>query len=397
MRIAYLLGSLNRGGTETLLLDVFRNAVSNKLDVLGIYRKSGIFENEFQEIGLPIYKVPTGKNPIGYILQLRKLLLKNNIAIAHAQQPIDALFAWLACLGTSVKVLLTLHGYDFSENKLGNLILRFMIQRTDSNIYVSDTQRQYYQEKYHLSPDKQKVVFNGVSFNKLDGFHARNAASSDTPGNNSPTLRNELQLPPTTLLLGAVGNFNDVRDQITTCSFLKMLFEQKVNFHFVFVGKRIENTAWLYDNCYEFCKTNGLSDSVSFLGVRNDVPMILNELDAFVYATNHDTFGIAVVEAMAVGIPVFVNDWGVMSEITENGKYATLYKTKDEHDLLQQFMLFLQNKQVYKDKARQASLFVIERYSIEKHIEAWKEVYNKMIYTDNEDRLTQIEENDFHR
>ena len=378
MRIAYLLGSLNRGGTETLLLDVFRNAVSNKLDVLGINRKSGVLETEFQEIGLPIYKVSIGKTPIDYILRLRKLLLKNNIAIAHAQQPIDALFAWLACLGCQIKVMLTHHGYDFSENKSGNLILRLIIRQTATNIYVSDTQRQYYQDKYHLNPDKQKVVYNGIAFDKLDGYYARNATKNLTPDNNSLTLRNELQLPPTTLLIGAVGNFNNVRDQLTTCRFLKLLNDEKIDFHFAFVGKRIEREPQLYDDCLNYCSENGLTKKVSFLGSRNDVPEILQQLDAFIYSTDHDTFGIALVEAMAVGIPVFVNDWGVMSEITDNGKYATLYKTKDEGDLLQQFMLFLQNKQFYQDRARLASLFVRERYSIEKHIEVLKEVYEPL-------------------
>jgi len=84
-----------------------------------------------------------------------------------------------------------------------------------------------------------------------------------------------------------------------------------------------------------------------------------------------------VVEAMAVGIPVFVNDWEVMTEITENGKYVTLYKSNDEVDLLQQFMVFLQDRETYKDKAREAACFVSEKYSIEKHIENLKHVYSR--------------------
>ena len=382
MRIAYMLGSLNRGGTETLLLDVFRNAGKKKLDAIGLFRKSGVLESDFRESGLVMIKVTPGKWPMGYILRLRKLLLKNNVTIAHAQQPIDALYAWIACIRTKTKIIQTLHGYDFSENKLGNLILRFMIQRTDSNIYVSDTQRQYYQEKYHLNPDKQKVVYNGIAFDKLDGLDTLSTTKSITSDTNKSTLRNELQLHFNTLLIGAVGNFNNVRDQLTTCRFLKLLNDQKIDFHFVFVGKRIERESLLYDDCLNYCSENGLYGKVTFLGSRNDVPEILQQLDAFIYSTNHDTFGIALVEAMAVGIPVFVNDWGVMLEITENGKYATIYKTKDEDDLLQQFMLFLQNKQVYQDKARQASLFVRERYSIEKHIEALKEVYERLTISD---------------
>jgi glycosyltransferase involved in cell wall biosynthesis len=102
--------------------------------------------------------------------------------------------------------------------------------------------------------------------------------------------------------------------------------------------------------------------------MRTDVPHILAQSDAFVYATDYDTFGIAVAEAMATGIPVFVNDWEVMSEITEQGKYATLYKTKDEKDLLGKFMLFLASKNDYISKAQLAQQFVRSSYSIEQHI-----------------------------
>jgi len=377
MCITFLLGSLNRGGTETLLLDVFRCAARNNLNALGIYRKSGELETDFRESGLPIYKVIPRKNPIGYILRLRKLLLKNNVIIAHAQQPIDAWYALLACLRTEMKVILTLHGYDFSENKFGNLILRFIIHRTDTNIFVSDTQRQYYQKKYHLNPGKQKVVYNGISFDKLDGLDYRIATERHTPTNNVPTLRNELQLPTSSFLLGAVGNFNEVRDQMVICRFLKLLHEQNVDFRFVFVGKRTDSAPQIYDDCVRFCEQNKLSERVSFLGSRNDVPSILHQLDAFLYSSHHDTFGIAVVEAMAVGIPVFANDWDVMKEITGNGKYATVYKTRDEYDLLREFMLFLQNKALYQAKANEAALFVRERYSIEKHIDELKKVYYK--------------------
>lgn len=71
---------------------------------------------------------------------------------------------------------------------------------------------------------------------------------------------------------------------------------------------------------------------MGFLGLWDDVPSLLATMDAFVYATRHDSFGIAVVEAMASRVPTFVNDWGVMNELTKGGRYATLYKTDDIED-----------------------------------------------------------------
>lgn len=379
MLIAYLFGSLQRGGTETLLLDVFRNASKNNLKAIGIYRKPGLLETDFLKSGIPFHKLPARRNLPCYLWQLRSLLKANGVDIAHAQQPIDALYAWLACIGTGIRVVHTFHGYDFDGSSMAKGILSFIIHRTALNIYVSETQRDYYCRKYGLDAAKQVVVYNGISFDKLDlpinqltKSHRFNNLSNASISN----LREELHLSADTILLGAIGNFNAVRDQFTICRFLKLLHDQDVDFHFVFAGKRIEAMGYLYDQCTEYIRQNGLEHRVTFLGSRNDVPLILKQLDAFIYSTDHDTFGIAVVEAMATGIPVFVNDWGVMEEITDGGKYATLYKTKDEQDLLRHFMLFLQDKEPSQFKANEASGFVREKYSIEKHISNLYYIYS---------------------
>jgi glycosyltransferase involved in cell wall biosynthesis len=378
MKIAYLLGSLNRGGTETLLLDVFRNATANQLEAIAIYRKSGILEPDFIDSPVELYKLPFQKNIVSYFFRLRKILQDQNIKCVHAQQPLDALLAWIATPGLGIKIILTLHGYDFQESRMGNMILSFILQRTNTNIYVSNAQRAYYQQKYRLDENKQRVVYNGISFDKFDGAKSsgtHSMTSSHTMSKEN-TMRAELKLPPETMLFGTVGNFNKVRDQLTICKFLKLLKKEDLSFHFIFVGKRVENSANLYDDCVKYCQQNNLLESVSFLGSREDVPDILSQLDAFVYSTDHDTFGIGVVEAMAVGIPVFVNDWQVMSEITDDGKQATLYKTKDEQDLLRHFLLFLQDRTSFVTKANSASSYVRQKYSIEKHIEKLKQVYS---------------------
>ena len=378
MKIAYLLGSLNRGGTETLMLDVFRNAAANQLEAIAIYRKSGVLEPDFINSPVQHYRLPFQKNIFSYFFRLRKILINQNIKCVHAQQPLDALLAWISTPGLGIKIILTMHGYDLHESRLGNMILSFILKRTDTNIYVSNAQREYYQKKYRLDENKQRVVYNGISFNKFDEAKSARTHSMTSSHTMSKVdlLHDELKLTPETMLFGTVGNFNKVRDQLTICRCLKLLKKEDISFHFVFVGKKVENSANLYDDCVKYCRQNNLSGNVSFLGSREDVPDILAQLGAFVYATDHDTFGIGVVEAMAVGIPVFVNDWMVMSEITDEGKYATLYKTKDEQDLLRHFLLFLQDKTDFLTKAANASSFVRQKYSIEKHIEKLKKIYN---------------------
>ncbi|MGC3976994.1 MAG: hypothetical protein QM751_01375 [Paludibacteraceae bacterium] len=62
-----------------------------------------------------------------------------------------------------------------------------------------------------------------------------------------------------------------------------------------------------------------------------------------------------------------------MKEITENGTLATLYKTKNENDLLEKFIVYLHNKETYKQKAEQTADLIKKKYSIQQHIKRLKE------------------------
>ncbi|MCD4725775.1 MAG: glycosyltransferase family 4 protein [Bacteroidales bacterium] len=367
MRIAYLLGSLNRGGTETLLLDTFRQAKKTGLDIAGIYRKEGSLFEDFKHTGISLFQVyPRNWFDVFYLFRLRKLLKREKIKIAHAQQPIDALYAYLACFGLKIKVVLTLHGYGYRYSKFYRLVLKFMLKRTDLNLFVSKSQQTYYSEKYVLKEtQKLKVLYNGISFDKFRHIQYR-------------SIREEFSVTEDCLLLGSVGNFNAVRDQMTICRFLKLLKKQNINFAFVFAGAKINAEARYMDDCIKYCDEQGLNSKVFFPGPRNDIPNLLNQLDAFIYSTDHDTFGIAVIEAMYAGIPVFVNDWSVMAEITEEGKHATLYRSKDEEDLFDHFARFLANKEKFIQKAKEDAKWAGEEYSIENHLNNLIAIYNEI-------------------
>lgn len=84
MKIAYLLGSLNRGGTETLLLDVFRRADAAPFPFMGVHRKGGAYEGEFYATSPEFVQCqPVRHNQIAYLIRLRKVLQSRQITIMY--------------------------------------------------------------------------------------------------------------------------------------------------------------------------------------------------------------------------------------------------------------------------------------------------------------------------
>lgn len=365
MKVAYLLGTLNQGGTETLLLDVFNSSEESPFGIIGIYRKDGILSERFHSSGVRIVKLEPGSPAfvLLYLWRLRKLLKLEKVDIVHAQQSIDMVYASIATLGLKVKVVNTFHGFDFNLSHFSKSLIWLSLKMGDKNIFVSKTQLKYYLSSYKLRQhSKQIVVYNGVNFEKL---------KNDT----KTSIRSELGINQKELLISMVGNFIPGRDHLSICRFLDLLNRKGIDFTFLFIGKKYDRNPILFNECRSFCQNNGLKDNVFFLGSRSDVPLILPQLDAFVYSSTHDTFGIAIIEAIACGIPVFVNDWDVMKEITEEGRRVTLYRTKSENDLLDKFLSFLTQPEKYKKAALDNASWVRKTYSIQKHLERLYEVY----------------------
>ncbi len=73
-----------------------------------------------------------------------------------------------------------------------------------------------------------------------------------------------------------------------------------------------------------------LADRVQLLGMRRDIPELLNQLDLFVFAAKPDEgFGIALAEAMAAGVPIVATDVGACREVLQGGRCGLLVAPGD--------------------------------------------------------------------
>lgn len=370
MKILYLLGSLHRGGAETLILDIFQNADKFGFDFHCLHRfRGGIFQSEFYKSSAKMQYLPCKPHQIlSYLKELRKYLKISSPEIIHAHQPIDALYALIASFRLGIPVVQTLHSYDFETRRIAKLALLVSLRFAKLNIFVSNYQKNYYTKKYSVRDKSDLVLYNSISLEKF--------RFDDI---NRYELRKELNLPENKIILISVGNFTEVRNQLKLCEFANLLKRKYLNFHLIFVGAKVERFPEYYDRCIDYCSKNELQSYVTFLGSRNDVPNLLKQSEAFIYYTEYDTFGIAVVEAMAADLPVFVNDWEVMKEISNNGELATIYDSNNLNDLVEKFIQYTQHTAEYRAKSSKAKLYVETNFSINTYMSKLKKVYCNLI------------------
>lgn len=367
MKIAFTLGILNRGGTESLMLDLCRKKGVAPFDFVVIYRKEGQLSTEFQKTDANLIKCSKRRSLLDYMWRFRQIVLREHIDIVHAQTAPDAVISIFSLFGTSVSTITTRHGFDLANTR--PLLRWFVFKFCKKICFVSNYEKDYYVHKMHLDPHNPKyhVVYNGMDFNKLD---LKSESEKE-----SVCERVNYQLQPR---LCMVGNFNEVRTQNIIIEAINILNESGVllnhSFQFYFIGGAQSE---LYNLCNQLTYKYNLSDVIIFLGSRGDVPQLLRAMDGFVYSSHKDTFGIGVLEAMASGLPIVCNDFPVMAEITNNGEWATLFSTDDVEDCANKIQDLIMHLPERKAKAQEIAQKVREKYSIEQHIKRLSEIYSK--------------------
>jgi glycosyltransferase involved in cell wall biosynthesis len=369
MKVAFFIGGLNRGGTETLVLDTFRRWNDLPFESILIYRNDGDLSDDYRATGIKMIRIKPRGIKLGYVFQLRRVLQRERVDILHAQTLLNA-FLGLFCISFSrTKLIVSFHGLFSSVTD--RLLTHFVLWFADASIFVSDyVQKWYMHHSWGFPKNRAFVVYNGIDFSKLDKQYSR----PDFFQNKNPISEER------SVKLAMVGSFVEGRSQLFVCKCLKELRDKGVGtFQFYFIGKRVGVDPDRFDDCVKYCTNNGLIDRVHFLGERNDVPSILQHIDGFVYSTVHDTFGIAVVEAIAAGVPVIVNDWAVMNEITENGQLAILYESNNIDDCISKMEQLILRPDLYRVDAKAAMRVVRLKYSIDNHINALFKVYEKTV------------------
>lgn len=366
MKVAYLIGSLNRGGAETLLLDIFRKSESASFDMMLIHRKGGLYEKDFEKEKPHCYRIAPHKcHFCSYLKQLRKTIIEEQVTIIHAFYWLDVIYAKVATVGLNIPIVITFHGYLGGEaGWLVGLQYRLAMEAAKKLCFVSNEQMQSYEKRYGTIVRKKGVVlYNGLNFEKFELANEENSEITDE--------RN--------IKLCMVGNFNSVRSQIVVANALALLRDRKMlPKEFYFIGGRFGGEEYYYDQCVKFCHEQGL-DNVRFLGVREDVPAILKSMDGFVYSSNNDTFGIAVIEAMACGLPIIVNDHPVMKEVCGEANDGIRYfRTGDAEDAAETIANVIANLENSKQMAKINAERVREKYSIVTHINKLNKIYQSL-------------------
>ncbi len=188
------------------------------------------------------------------------------------------------------------------------------------------------------------------------------------------------------LLLGVVAQLSPWKGQDTAIAALQGLAENGLDAQLVLIGSakfvanatRFDNERYVGELRARIAHA-GLEDRVTWLGEREDVPQLMRALDVLLLPSWEEPFGRAVIEAMAMGVPVIATNVGGPAEIIEDGREGYLLPPREPRAWAQAVARLAENPDLRAEMGRAGRASVARAFTIERHVEAMLAVYRDAV------------------
>jgi glycosyltransferase involved in cell wall biosynthesis len=119
----------------------------------------------------------------------------------------------------------------------------------------------------------------------------------------------------------------------------------------------------------------GIEKNVFFIRGLNDTRDILSLTDVFVLSSLKEGLGLALMEAMAYGLPVIGSDIGGIKTLIKDGENGLLVKPADAQQLANAILGLLQDSARADFLAKNAKVFITENFSQDEMVEESEKIY----------------------
>ena len=299
IRVLQVIGSLYLGGSQTMVMNLYRNIDRNKMqfDFIIDHTVDMDFEEEIKRLGGKIYIMPTFK---GYnIVEVVKAW--NHFFATHSEYKVlhshvRSYASVYLPIAKKYGLKTVIHSHSTSNGSGFTALVKQVMQyplRYQADCYLGCSERAgkwLFGEKV-VAGKKFHVLQNAIDITE----YQYNEIARDR-------IRTELGLDQE-ILFGHVGRFHESKNPIFLLEVFHQLHYKMPNSKLVMVGdgdlrKQIEEKIFQL----------GIENDVYLLGTRSDVKEILQAMDCFLFPSCWEGVPVTVVEAQAAGLPCFVSD-----------------------------------------------------------------------------------------
>src|SRR2546426_861582 len=357
MRVLQIINALEPAGAETFLRDLTLGLARRGIEpTVYLLRSTGsALERSLGEAGIPMHCSPAGppRSP-RHVVALARHLSGHAYDVVQPHLSPSQLWAPLAARVAGIQTpLLT------TEQSTRNRRRRLVFKPVDKWMYghyahvacVSHAAADALARWIPAIAPRLLVIENGIDTSRLDG--APRGDRKAVLGFEGPVVM-------------MVGRFEPARDQATLLRAMHHLDKA----HLVLVGdgsRRAEHE--------RLAETLGVAERCHFLGKREDVERLIKLADVYVQSAHWEGFSIAVLEAMASGVPVVASRVPSLVELVDSA--GVLFELGNAEDLAGCLNALLRDPVRRAELARRARTRAAE-FRIERIVDRYHDLYRQV-------------------
>ncbi|OZQ61776.1 glycosyl transferase family 1 [Paenibacillus sp. VTT E-133280] len=299
LRILHVLGGLNRGGAETMVMNLYRNIDRSKIQFDFVVHTTNKcdYDDEIRELGGKIYRMPryNGKNHLDYKREWNVFFFRHpEIRIVHGHMRSTASIYLKIAKSFGARTIA--HSHSTSNGVGISALVKNIMQypiRYNSDYLFSCSQKagEWLFGKYHFKKKNSLVVKNAIESER----YIFNIMKRDK-------LRKELGIDGK-FVIGHVGRFCVAKNHRYLIDIFESIYNTDNNSLLLLVGD-----GELLEEIKSIVNDKKLSNAVMFLGNRSDVFDLLQCMDTFVFPSKFEGLGISIIEAQASSLPCIISE-----------------------------------------------------------------------------------------
>ncbi len=314
--------------------------------------------------GVPVTMLQRGARGFAATLwDLVRLIRLRGVAILHAHEFFMNTLGLMASRLTGVPLVATVHGKNYYADRLRRRIAYRLVGRFAGRmVTVSEDNKRFLAERIGIPRSRVQVIPNGVPLDQ----NASEAGIS--------ALRKALGLNHHNEIVGTVGSLYPVKGHKYLIDAARAVLRRFQEAVFLIVGR-----GGLLEELEAQADQLGIASHLRFLGHREDVRDLLSVCDVFVLPSLSEGLPLALLEAMAAGVPAVATRVGGVGEVLEDRKTGLLVPPGDSRALAQGIMTLLEDRSLARELADAARGMVASRFSLTGMVHAYQDLYSELI------------------
>ena len=361
-KLIIFIPSIEGGGVEKNLF-IISNFLKDKIKNLSVITISNKFKNRFDsKIKFISFKADfwnsigrRKKFLMGLLLLFIEILKDRNVLVFSFQGNV---YCTLLCKLLGIKIIVRSNSAPdgWSQNKLKNLVFKYVLRNADKVIVNSLDFKKRFKTKFKIHTE---CIYNPLNKNEII---------------KKSKLKNIIKFDKKKLKLINVGRYSDQKDQLTLLKAVNRI-KDKVKFNLLLVGRGAEK-----EKLIKYIRNNDLSRHVRLIDFQNNPYNLIKSSDIFILSSLYEGLPNVLLESQVLKRFIISSDCPTgPREILLNGNAGLLFKVGDYIKLSNLILQYSKNKKKLSKKII-IGYKNLNRFDYDQNLKKYLNIINSLIY-----------------